>query len=425
MRYFKNTSWLMGERILRMAVGLFVGIWVARYLGPEQFGLFSYAQSFVFLFTAIATLGLDGIIVRELVKDETRRDVLLGTAFGLKLMGAILILPVLAIAVQLTSNNDYTNLLIFIIASATVFQSFNVIDFYYQSKVLSKYVALANAISLALSSIIKVALILSKASLFAFALMTVLDVALVAMGLVYCYVKTSKRKLFNWCFEVNTAKSLLKDSWPLILSGFVLMIQARIDQVMLKEMVSSTEVGFYSVAMRLIEAFAFVPIILKSSLYPPIQDAKNNSVELYQSRLLNFYRLNFLLFLIVGIPVFLFSEQLVVLLFGVEYQPASVLLSLMAVRLFFANMGTARGAYILTENLMKFSMITMVLGTTTNVLLNYLWIVEYGGKGAVTASLVSFFVTIFLIDVMYSKTRKNALLQIKGMFTFYKINFRS
>ena len=86
MKYFKNTSWLFGEKILRMVVGLFVGVWVARYLGPEQFGLFSYAQSFVGLFTAIAGLGLDSIIVRELVKDESKRDALLGTAFRLKLI---------------------------------------------------------------------------------------------------------------------------------------------------------------------------------------------------------------------------------------------------------------------------------------------------------------------------------------------------
>ncbi len=73
-RYFANTSWLFAEKILRMFVGLFVGIWVARYLGPEKYGLLSYAQSFVGFFTAIATLGLDGIVVRELVKDESRRE---------------------------------------------------------------------------------------------------------------------------------------------------------------------------------------------------------------------------------------------------------------------------------------------------------------------------------------------------------------
>lgn len=73
-RYFANTSWLFAEKILRMVVGLFVGVWVARYLGPERFGLLSYAQSFVGLFSAFATLGLDEIVVRELVKDESKRD---------------------------------------------------------------------------------------------------------------------------------------------------------------------------------------------------------------------------------------------------------------------------------------------------------------------------------------------------------------
>jgi len=236
MRYFANTSWMMVEKILRMFVGLFVGIWIARYLGPEQFGLLSYAQSFVFLFIAIATLGLDGIVVRELVKDESRRDKLLGTAFGLKLMGAIMILPVLALAVQLTSNDDYTNLLVFIIASATIFQSFNVIDFYYQSKVLSKYVALANGISLALSSIIKLVLLLNEASLVAFALITLFDSAVLAIGLIYFYKKTSQLKLFGWRFEGDTAKSLLKDSLPLMVAGLGFTLFSNADAIMIKQM---------------------------------------------------------------------------------------------------------------------------------------------------------------------------------------------
>lgn len=424
MRYFSNTSWLMAERILRMGVGLFVGIWVARYLGPEQFGLLSYAQSFVFLFTAIATLGLDGIVVRELVKDESKRDQLLGTAFGLRFIGAILILPALALAVQFTSNDNYTNLLVFIIASATVFQSFNVIDFYYQSKVLSKYVAIANAIVLALSSIIKIALIIKGAPLLAFALITIFDGFALAVGLLYFYLKNSRFKLLDWKFDWGMAKGLLKDSWPLIFSGFVLMIQARIDQVMLMEMVGSTEVGFYSVAVRLVEAVAFIPMILKTSLYPSIQQAKSNSIQIYNDRLLNFYRLNFLLCLIVALPIYLFSEQLIALLYGAKYQPAGVLLSLMAIRLFFANMGVARSVYILTENLMRYSLLTMILGTVTNISLNYLWIEEYGGKGAVIATIFSFFVTIFLIDIVCSKARNNVRLQVLSIFTFYKIQFR-
>jgi len=425
MKYFKNTSWLFAEKILRMVVGLFVGVWVARYLGPEQFGLFAYAGSFVGLFTAIATLGLDGIVIRELVKDESRRDELIGTAFWLKLMGAIVVLSILAIAVNLTSNDTYTNTLIFIIASATIFQSFNVVDMYFQSKVMSKYIVYANVISLLISSCIKIILILNEAPLIAFAFVVLFDSAVLAIGFIYFFFKHSTCRINSLALNTKTAKSLLKDSWPIIFSSAVLMIQARIDQVMLKEMIGNIEVGYYSVAMRLIESVAFVTMILKSSLYPSIQNAKKRSEEIYQNRLLNFYRLNFLLFLIVGIPIFLFSEKLVVLLYGVEYEPAGILLALMSIRLFFANMGVARGVYILTENLMKFSMLTMILGTITNVLLNYLWIPVYGAKGAIMATIVSFIVTIFLVDVIYTKTRKNVFLQVKSMFTFYKINLRS
>ena len=421
MKYFKNTSWLFAEKILRMVVGLLVGVWVARYLGPEKFGLLSYALSFVALFSIIATFGLDEIVVRELVKDDSRRDDLIGTAFWLKLCGAFVVLLVLAFAVIFTSNDNKTNTLIFIIASALIFQSFNVIDFYFQSKVMGKFIVYANLISLFVSSIIKITLILNDASLIAFAWVVLFDGFILACGFIYFFLIHSTFKINNLIFYKSTAFDLLKDSWPLIFSGAVLMIQARIDQIMIKEMINSTEVGYYSAAIRLIEAFGFIPVMLKISLYPSILNSRKDSNELYQNRLLNFYRLNFLLFLAVAIPLFLFSEQIVNLLFGIEYQSVGILLSLMVIRLFFANMGVARSAYILNENLMVFSLITMTLGTITNIVLNYYWIPLYASKGAIIATIISFIVSIFVVDIFYAKTRNNVILQFKGIFSFYKL----
>lgn len=422
MKYFKNTSWLFAEKILRMVVGLLVGVWVARYLGPDKFGLLSFAHSFVGLFTIFATLGLDEIVVRELVKDESRRDSLVGTTFWLKLFGAFLVLLVLAFAINFTSNDVDTHILVFIIASATIFQSFNIVDFYFQSKILGKFVAYANFISLFISTIVKIALILSHASLLAFAWVVLFDSFVLACGFIYFFLKHSTFRIKYLIFHKSTAIDLLKDSWPLIFSGGVLMIQARIDQVMIKEMLGSLEVGYYSVAMRLIEAVAFIPMLLKSSLYPSIQSAKIQSKALYQDRLLNFYRLNFLFFLVLAIPIFIFAEPIIVLLFGIEYQPAGVLLALLSIRLFFANMGVARGTYIVTENLMKFSMLTMILGTIVNIYLNYVLIPNYGARGAIVATIVSFFTTIYLVDIFYSKTRHNVILQVKSIITFYKLN---
>ena len=421
-RYGANTAWLMSEKVLRMFMGLFVGIWVARYLGPEQFGLLSYAQSFVFLFTAIATLGLDSIVVRELVKDNAQQNVLLGTAFVLKLIGSICILPLLWFGVQFTSNDSYTNLLIFIIASGTIFQSFNVIDFYYQSSVLSKYVAFANTITLAISSIVKIVLILNQASLLAFAIVGVFDTVILSLGLIYFYWQKTHHSLRELRFDKVVAKRLLADSWPLIMSSMVIIIQARIDQIMLKEMIGDQEVGYYSAGMRLIEAFAFIPVVLMQSLYPAIQNAKKQSEKLYRSRLTNFYRINFIFFLVVAIPVYFFAENIVIILYGEEFERVGGILSLLAIRLFFANMGTARDAFITSENLFRFSMIAMIIGTIANIFANYFLIPVLYSEGAVIATIISFTVSIFVVDFFYSKTRVNFKLQMKAMLSFYKIN---
>ena len=408
MKYFKNTSWLFGEKILRMIVGLFVGIWVARYLGPEQFGLFSYAQSFVGLFTAIATLGLDGIVVRELVKDESRRDELIGTAFYLKLIGAIAVLIVLAVAIQFTSNDSYTNVLVFIIASATIFQAFNVVDMYFQAKVLSKYVVYANVISLFVSSIVKIVLILNDASLIAFAWATLFDSVVLALGFIYYYVKNSSIfNIKNLIFKRETAVSLLKDSWPLILSGIVVSIYMKIDQVMIQEMMGSESVGQYAAATRLSEAWYFIPMVVASSLFPAIINAKKQSEGLYYARLQKLYDLMVWMAIAIALPMTFLSDWVIHLLYGEQYSQAGSVLMIHIWAGVFVFLGVASGKWLLTENLQIFSTINTAIGAVVNVLLNYILIKEIGVEGAAWATLISYLVAAYLSLLFWKKTRVN------------------
>lgn len=421
MKYFKNTSWLFGEKVLRMVVGLFVGIWVARYLGPDQFGIFSYAQSFVGLFTAIATLGLDGIVVRELVKDESRRDELIGTAFWLKLMGAFGVLLILAIAVNFTSNDSYTNTLVFIIASATIFQSFNVIDFYFQSKVLSRYVVYANVISLLLSSIVKVALILSDAPLMAFAWVVLFDSAVLAFGFVYFYLKTNKElKIKTLTFKKETALSLLKDSWPLILSGIVVSIYMKIDQVMIKEMLDSEAVGQYAAAVRLSEVWYFIPMVIASSLFPAIINAKKVSQELYYTRLQKLYDLMVWMAIAIALPMTFLSDWVVHLLYGEQYNQAGSVLMIHIWAGVFVFLGVASGKWFIAENLQMLSFSRTFYGVLTNVILNFILIPKYGVQGAAFATLSSQVVAAYIFDLFNHKTRKMFYMKTKSLLTIRK-----
>jgi O-antigen/teichoic acid export membrane protein len=412
MRYFTNVSWIFTEKILRIISSLFIGIWVARYLGPEQFGLFSYAKSFVGLFTVLATLGLNGIVVRELVRGNSHAGVLMGTAFWLKFMGAFGVMIVLAIAVNFTSNDTFTNTLVFIVASGTIFQSFNVIDFYFQSKVLIKYVVFANIISLFISSILKIVLILINASLIAFAWVVLFDSIILACGFAYFFYKNnSTLSIPDFAFKKETAVTLLKDSWPLILSGMVIAIYMRIDQTMIKEMIDAEAVGQYAAAVGISEAWYFIPIAISTSLYPAIVNAKKKSNTLYYERLQKLYDLMVWMAIAIALPMTFMSEWIIELLYGEQYSQAASVLTIHIWAGVFVFLGVASSKWFVTENLQKYSFYRTMAGAIVNILLNYILIPLYSIYGAAIATLISQAVASYLFNVTNIKLRHTFKLQ--------------
>jgi len=396
-RYGANTVWMFSEQILRMIAGLLVGIWVTRYLGPEQFGVLSYVMAFTAIFAGIAKLGLDGIVVRDLVNTPEKRDVYLGTAFWLKVMGAFLAMIAIASATLFTSNDSTTNLYIFIIASTMIFQSFEVIDFYFQSKVLSKFVSISKMTQLFFSSLLKIYLVLNGADLFWFVLVSVFDQITLALSLLYAY---RKQALGNFCryFDRAIAKQLLSNSWPLILSSLVVMIYMRIDQVMIKEMLGMEEVGIYSAALRLSEIWYFIPMILANSLFPAIINAKNISQEFYYARLQKFYTMMVWMAIGIAIPMTFLSDWLILLLYGEAYSDAGQVLMIHIWTGIFVFLGVAFGRYLTAENLNKKSFYRTFLGAITNVVLNFILIPKYGIYGAAVATLLAQFTANYLYD---------------------------
>lgn len=416
LKYLKNTSWLFLEKVIRMTLGLIVGVWVARYLGPERFGLLSYVQSFIGLFAAVATLGLDQIIVRELLKGESKNINIIYTSFWLKLIGAFILLIMLSIAINFTSNDYYINTLIFIIASGTVFQSFNVIDFYFQSKVLSRYIVYANSFTLLISSGIKILLIFHNASLEAFAWVFFLDSLLLAFGYIYFYITKSSVKSFNiFIFDKNLAISLLKDSWPLILSGVIISIYMKIDQVMIKEMLDNQSVGQYAAALKLSETWYFIPMAITASLFPAIINAKNKSNEIYYNRLQKLYDLMVWLAVIIALPMTFYSNWVIELLYGQDYNAAGTVLMIHIWSAVFVFLGVASSKWFVVENLQIYSLYRTLAGVIINIVLNYFIIPIYGINGAAFATLVSQVIASYLFNSLSSKTRHNFKLQSNAL----------
>ena len=395
---------MSAEQILRMIAGLLVGIWVARYLGPEQFGVFSYAIAFASLFSSIAKLGLDGIVVRDLVREPEQRDSYLGTAFWLKLGGAVVMLGAVALATQLTSSDRLTNLYIFIIASGAIFQSFEVVDFYFQSKVLSKFVSICKMTQLLLSSILKLYFIFTGADLIWFVLVTLVDQFTLALSLYLAY-RYQKLGSFYCHFNRAIAKQLVRDSWPLIFSGLVVMIYMRIDQIMIKEMLGEREVGLFSAAVRISEVWYFIPMIITASLFPSIVNAKKISEELYYARLQRLYTIMVWLAIAIALPMTFLSDWLVTLLYGESYREAGQVLMVHIWAGVFVFLGVASGRWLISENLQWIAFYRTFSGAIINIILNFVLIPIYGLIGAAIATVIAQTMAAFVCDILSKKTR--------------------
>lgn len=420
-KYFINTSWLFFERIVGMAVTFFVGVYVARYLGSTNFGLLSYAGSFVGLFSAITALGLDSILVRELVKDEKRRDELLGTTFVLKIISSIFVLIIIVIAVRFTNNDNFTNLLIFIIAIGTIFQSFDVINFYFQAKVLLKYTVFAQISTTILCSVIKILLIYFNMSLIYFAMVTLLQSIILGSGLVAIYIK-QKTSLFKWRPNFDLARKLLKDSWPLILSGIAISIYMKIDQVMIKNMLDAKAVGNYAVAVRISEVWYFIPAGITSSLFPAIINAKKLSEKLYYERLQKLYDLMIWLAIGIALPIMFLSDNIINILFGIQYQEAAGVLRIYVWAGVIVFFGCAWSNWIITENQQKVIVYSHIISMPINIILNIILIKKYGIIGAAWATLISYSIDQLLGLLFYLK-KLSLRMFLKAILPFHLFNF--
>ncbi|MBK6408195.1 MAG: flippase [Flavobacteriales bacterium] len=416
------------DKVVRLGAVLITSIFVTRYLGPELFGQLNYASAFVGIFFALTAMGLDDILIRDIVRRPDRRDQLMGTAAAIKLGGAV-VLFITVMTLAFAKNMDTTTIMmVFLIASAEFLKPLVVVEQYFYSQVKGRTAAQVNMITVIIASLFRLGLIVVHAPLVWFAWAYIIEMGASAIGFLIAYRREGSTWK-NWRYSKETALYLLRQSWPLVIYGLALYVQAKIDQVMIGDILKHTlgekgaleEVGQYSAALKMIEALGFVPGIVVASLAPAITRARATDRKLYEDRLVNQYRLMFILFLLVSVPLFFIAEPVMVLLFGEKFRMAGYLLSLFAIRLFFTNMGVAKSSFITNESMFKYSLVTAVVGATLNITLNYLLIPTYQSIGAIWAMIGSFFVSIFLVDLFFKEARPNFGWMMKGIFTFWKV----
>ena len=414
-KLISNTVWMFADRFLRLFVALFVSVWVARYLGPEQFGLYNYALTVIGLLMPFAKLGLDSILMRNLARDPTSKDETLGTAFVLKIAGG-LVTSVLAVVTifLLRPDNKMSHWLVGIMAVGSIFHASEIITFWFDSQTRAKYGVWARNASYLLAGFIKIVLIQIHAPLIAFAWATLVEAILGAIALVIVY-QADGNLLTALRYNLWRARELLQDSWPLIFASLAVMIYMQIDQIMLGQMMGDREVGLYSVVVKLSEIWYFIPGVITTSVFPSVVRAKAVSEKLYYERIQKLFNLMSVTAYAAALLFTLSSNRLVTLLYGSQYAEVGPVIAVYVWAGVFVSLGLATSLWTTTEGLMRFSPLVSIIGAGVNVFFNYFLIPKYGIMGATIATVISQFIASCGAYAIPGQTRKIFAMQIKAM----------
>lgn len=412
----KNILWLSFDKIFKLLLGLIAGIWVARYLGPEKWGKLNYIQAYISILITISVLGMDGFLVKEILESPKRKNYLLGTSFVLR-AGTAIVISALTYFVFLYTGLDKEGYIIYSFLLLTVLLTpFDLIDVEYQSKLKSKRTVLAKSIGYICGAALKIILIILKMPLVYFAAVMGVEV-LLAYGLLVLQYNLGESSIFNWRYNGKITLELIKKAWPFIVSGLVVILYMRLDQIMLGNMISEEEVGQFSAAVKITELFLFLPMAIASSNLPALMNAKQqNGHAGLLSDLERLFNWVFIIGLVIATGTTIFSKLIVGILFGYQYEEAAKILVIHVWSLIAIFMGVVSSQYLVIEGLQKYSFYRTTIGLATNIILNFLFIPVMKGYGAALATLLSQFTAACFANLIFPETRILFIMQMRSLF---------
>ncbi|MEH6889049.1 flippase [Bacillus sp. JJ864] len=424
-KIMRNASWLVGDKVFTMVIGVFVMALVARYLGPERYGLYNYALAFVTLFTALSTLGLETLSIKSIVHQEEEEGTILYTSLVLRVIGGTFLTFLTSVIIRLFAPNEpLVHLLVMIMSFTMIIKSLEVIEYWIQAHQKSKISSLIRMGAYVFSALLKVAFVFLEGSLFHLALIYMSDALIVGIALVIAYFK-NRTSYTKWKFKFQYAKKILSQSWYLILSGLMVTLYMQVDKVMLGSMLTNKkELGMYSAASQIANMWYFVPLAVITSFQPIIMKKKLETHEKYINAMQTLYSIVAWIGIVFGLFIILFSDFIVSILYGQEYNHAADIITVSVWAGTFATLGSARSIWLLVENLQKYTLFYTLVGLVINVGLNYLLIPTYGGFGAAFATLIAqIFANVFAL-ALFKKTRISSIMIIRAFSPKYLFNLK-
>ena len=408
----KNAAWIIGCKIVQSLLAFVIGMLTARYLGPSNYGLITYAASLVAFAAPIMQLGFSNILVREIIDYPAREGESLGSAMGLSLVSSLLCIVGVAAFTAIANPNEPPTLWVcFLYSLILLFQAIEHINYWFQAKYLSKYTSIVSLCAYAVVSAYKIYLLATRKSIYWFALSNALDACLIAAASVAIYRRVGGQKL---AFSIETGRQMFAKSRHYIVSSMMVTVFAQTDKIMLKLMLDDASVGYYGAAVSCAGITSFVFAAIIDSFRPSIFEGQRLGTETFEHRLTLLYSIVIYLSLAQSVVMAVFAKWIVFIIYGAAYAPAGTALRIIVWYTTFSYLGSVRNIWILANDQQKHLWKINLSGASANVLLNALLIPALGINGAALASLATQFFTNVVTGYILKPIRGNNAIMVRG-----------
>ena len=423
-KFTKNVSWLTIDQVIRMGVSAVISVLVARYYGKEQFSIFNTSLAFVSLFIPIMTLGYDGYLIRDLLNEPEKKNEILGSSLIVRIFNAAISTSIIFLIIQLSPfYRDSASFTLICVLSLNLFtQCFDVFDLQFKAHLLGKYTVLSKGVSFVIFSLLKLYCIINKFDILYFAILQAIELIFSAILGYNIYVKKLKNKISDWFFVLQRAIRLYKESFPLLVSNLSSNFYARIDQILLANMVGYGSSGEFIASTKIFEIFLAVTNVINISLFPVLNQLYNNNKQKFIDRLRLIIEGYSLLSYGIYILIFFFSDEIIELTFTSKFGNSADILKYQAIGLVFMFNGGLRSTYLAITGSQKILIFTTFASALANLALNLILIPHYGAIGAALVSSLTHFLSLQLLNIFFKSTRALFFYEIYGFLPITILN---
>lgn len=412
----KNGAWIIICKCVQMILSLLVTMLTARYLGPGNYGILNYAISITSFVSPIALLGINSVMVQEIISHKDEEGKIVGTSLLMSVISSLLCIIGVLLFVSIANRGERDTFIVCGLYSIMlIFQSLEMIQYWYQAKLLSKYTSLTMMFAYFVVSGYKILLLIKGASIYSFALSYALDYFITSSVLIFLYQKKGTQKLR---FSKKIGKRIISKSKYYIISTLMVTLFAQQDKVMLKIMIGNEATGIYSAAVTCATMSGFIFVAIIDSVRPLIYENKLINQKKYETSIINLYSIIIYLSILQGIVCTVFAKQIITIIYGNDYAQSIQVLQIIIWYSAFSYIGGIRDVWLLAENKQRYLLIINSCGALGNLVLNYILITVLGINGAAWASLLTQAFTNIGITFFLKPIRRN------NYFVFTAVNPR-